>query len=130
MTSKMFLDIVGVITTLKLSILSTFQGGGLREPHPMSSRVNKTVRIWKSHRTNFFSQYDEHNQKLSLDLKLEQDLKEKLRFSLSQVLFVTAVFLKNSKFRLQGGQAHECFNPSKTSIRILDKQPGQIGSMY
>ena len=63
----------------------------------MSSRVNKTVRIWKSHRTNFFSQYDEHNQKLSLDLKLEQDLKEKLRFSLSQVLFVTAVFLKNSK---------------------------------
>ena len=58
---------------------------------------NSTVRIWKSHRTNFFSQYDEHNQKLSLDLKLEQDLKEKLRFSLSQVLFVTAVFLKNSK---------------------------------
>ena len=33
----------------------------------MSSRVNKTVRIWKSHRTNFFSQYDEHDQKLSLD---------------------------------------------------------------
>ena len=28
MTSKMFLDVVGVITTLKLSILSTFRGGG------------------------------------------------------------------------------------------------------
>ena len=39
MTSKMFLDIVGVITTSKLSILSTFQGG-LPEPTPMSSRVN------------------------------------------------------------------------------------------
>ena len=33
MTSKMFLDIVGVITTSKLNILSTFQGG-LREPTP------------------------------------------------------------------------------------------------
>ena len=35
MTSKMFLDIVGVMRTSKLSILTTFQG----EPH-MSNRVN------------------------------------------------------------------------------------------
>ena len=35
MTSKMFLDVVGVITTLKLSILSTFLGGGvIPEPPP------------------------------------------------------------------------------------------------
>ena len=34
----MFLDIVGVITTSKLSILSTFQGGAPGAP-PMSSRV-------------------------------------------------------------------------------------------
>ena len=34
MTSKMFLDIVGVITTSKLSILSTFQGGGSGSPPP------------------------------------------------------------------------------------------------
>ena len=40
MTSKMFLDIVGVITTSKLSILSAFQGGGGSKPPPMSSRVN------------------------------------------------------------------------------------------
>ena len=40
MTSKMFLDIVGVITTSKLSILSTFQGGAVSAP-PMSSRVKK-----------------------------------------------------------------------------------------
>ena len=33
MTTKMFLDIVGVITTSKLSILETFQGG-LLEPPP------------------------------------------------------------------------------------------------
>ena len=39
MTSKMFLDIVGVITASKLSILSTFQGGAPGAP-PMSSRVN------------------------------------------------------------------------------------------
>ena len=42
MTSKMFLDIVGVITTSKLSILSTFEGG-LFQPPPMSSRVEKTT---------------------------------------------------------------------------------------
>ena len=36
----MFLDIVGVITTSKLNILSTFQGGAPGAP-PMSSRVNK-----------------------------------------------------------------------------------------
>ena len=30
----MFLDIVGVITTSKLSILSTFQGGGCFSPPP------------------------------------------------------------------------------------------------
>ena len=35
----MFLDILGVITTSKLSILNTFQGG-LLEPPLMSSRVN------------------------------------------------------------------------------------------
>ena len=35
----MFLDMVGVITTSKLSILSTFQGG-IPEPPSMSSRVN------------------------------------------------------------------------------------------
>ena len=38
----MFLDMVGVITTSKLSILSTFQGG-LPEPPPMSSRVNNKI---------------------------------------------------------------------------------------
>ena len=32
MTSKMFLDIVGVITTSKLSILKTFQGGAPGAP--------------------------------------------------------------------------------------------------
>ena len=32
MTSKMFLDIVGVIITSKLSILSTFQGGAQPPP--------------------------------------------------------------------------------------------------
>ena len=36
----MFLDIVGVITTSKLNILSTFQGGGAPGAPPMSSRVN------------------------------------------------------------------------------------------
>ena len=40
MTQKMFLDIVGVITTSKLSILSTFQGGDVSAP-PMSSRVKR-----------------------------------------------------------------------------------------
>ena len=34
MTSKMFLDIVGVITTSKLSILKTFQGGAPGAPPP------------------------------------------------------------------------------------------------
>ena len=34
MASKMFLDIVGVITTSKLSILSTFQGGAVSAPPP------------------------------------------------------------------------------------------------
>ena len=37
MTSKMFLDIVGVITTSKLNI-EHFSGGGSGSP-PMSSRV-------------------------------------------------------------------------------------------
>ena len=32
MTSKMFLDIVGVITISKLSILSTFKGGAVSAP--------------------------------------------------------------------------------------------------
>ena len=36
--SKMFLDIVGIMTTSKLSILKTFQVGGL--PH-MSNRVKE-----------------------------------------------------------------------------------------
>ena len=39
----MFLDIAGVITTSKLSILSTFQGGGCFSP-PMSSRVKHESR--------------------------------------------------------------------------------------
>ena len=42
MTSKMFLDMVGVITTSKLSILSTFQGGAVSAP-PMSSRVKTLI---------------------------------------------------------------------------------------
>ena len=41
MTLKMFLDIVGVITTSKLGILKTFQGGGLFQPHLISNRVSK-----------------------------------------------------------------------------------------
>ena len=50
----MFLDIVGVITTSKLSILSTFQGGAVSAPPPMSSRVksfkvsNNTEKILES----------------------------------------------------------------------------------
>ena len=44
MTSKMFLDILGVITTSKLGILKTFQGGGaVSAPPPMSSRVNTFI---------------------------------------------------------------------------------------
>ena len=39
MTPKMFLDIVGVITTSNISILKTFQGG-LLEPPLMTNRVN------------------------------------------------------------------------------------------
>ena len=39
MTPKMFLDIVGFITTSKISILKTFQGGGLLEPPLMSNSV-------------------------------------------------------------------------------------------
>ena len=39
MTSKMFLDIVGVITTSKLCILSTFQGG-LSAPPPCQVGLN------------------------------------------------------------------------------------------
>ena len=35
MTQKMFLDIVGVITTSKISILKTFQGGGAPGVHPI-----------------------------------------------------------------------------------------------
>ena len=42
MTSKMFLDIVGVITTSKLSILKTFQGGLF---NPMSNRVKNIICI-------------------------------------------------------------------------------------
>ena len=38
----MFLDIVGVNTTSKLSILSTFQGGAPGAP-PMSSRVKVMI---------------------------------------------------------------------------------------
>ena len=41
----MFLDIVGVITTSKLSILSTFQGGAVSAPPPMSSRVNEKLNL-------------------------------------------------------------------------------------
>ena len=44
MAPKMFLDIVGVITTSKLSILSTFQGGAVSAP-PMSSRVNEKLNL-------------------------------------------------------------------------------------
>ena len=40
MTSKMFLDIIGVITTSRLSIL-TFQGGGSWSPPPCQIRVNQ-----------------------------------------------------------------------------------------
>ena len=37
MTSKMFLDIVGVLTTSKLSILNTFQGGAVSAPPHVKS---------------------------------------------------------------------------------------------
>ena len=40
MTSKMFLDIIGVITTSRLSIL-TFQGGAPGAPPPCQIRVNQ-----------------------------------------------------------------------------------------
>ena len=47
MTSKMFLDIVRVITTSKLGILRTFQGGGLFQPPLMSNR-NKCLQVSSS----------------------------------------------------------------------------------
>ena len=54
----MFLDIVGVITTSKLSILSTFQGG-LREPPPC--QVGLTLSGVGQNDTTEVSKYGEPN---------------------------------------------------------------------
>ena len=55
MTSKMFLDIVGVITRSKVSILSTFQEGAPGAPPTMSSRVKNRMRVSFK---NVFTYYD------------------------------------------------------------------------
>ena len=41
MTSKMFLDIVGIITTSKLGIFKTFQGGGCLSPPLPNVKLGK-----------------------------------------------------------------------------------------